>query len=1024
MITIIEFKLFIESYKRDTNNININTLDTYLKNFKFPNLFYQCNFNKIKGDIFEYITKYYYLYNKYEVYLFKDIPIYLRELLSIGNIDNGVDLVYKDENDWIGVQCKWRTIITKCIHKDLIAGFISELKKTKLNSGCVVTNVNNINRYHAKSSIKWITRILLEPIINLNFIDYILGHEQNIKHNNVETPITNLRYYQNDAITNLMTSTESNKKCIMACGTGKTIVMMNYIKQKNSDKILILLPSLQLISQFYKKIVANLPKRQILCICSQMDKISLTCGEEINDKRADDILNEFLALDSTCYTTDIKIINNKLKLKKMIVLCTYQSSGLLKDNNFDLGIFDEAHKTVNNKVFGFALDNANCKITERIYFTATPRYYKGLDEKCVSMDNEEIYGKICYEYSFKKAIEEKHILDFQVISYAVPEQMENIVTEKYIKKDNIKIRSEILISAIMLAQHIKTNKNCTKILTYHNTVIGAGEFKRILNYIFDKLNVCADVYVLSGQTSMSIRSKIFNEFESANISIICSARVLNEGVDIPCVNAIMFVDPRNSTIDVTQCVGRGMRLHQNQTTCDVIIPIHYNQLDGCHNYSEIIRILMAMSEIDDKLIEYYVGKKENNKIIVKNMIVTDICESDDVKYNLDDVLNGLTVEICKSNRLRFGYNMELLFGFCDENGRTPVQGEEYKNVKVGHWFVDRRSQITSSDDEMYKKLATNKYVKINLDKILKAREMGFDYNIELFFKFCEEHKRTPKQKEECENVKLGSWFQDQKKKINSSENSLYKKFSVNMYAKTNIDKYLMNSISNKNKIKLSKEEWSNLLFKFCDENKKMPSDSDVYNGYNIGAWLRNKKQYMNDINDDLYKKLSTHVLVKENLDNYLKNFENKKGKQKVTYDTYKILLFEYSDENKSAPQYDVIYKGEKIGRWLNYQKYKIKNYEDEMYKILSVNIYVKENIDNYLDPDKQFNEWCELLFEYCNAEQKIPTYTMIYKNKKIGMWYGEQKKRLCSVDSKIYVKLSTNPYLKRNMNNCLRCHKK
>src|SRR5206468_1578834 len=106
---------------------------------------------------------------------------------------------------------------------------------------------------------------------------------------------------------------------------------------------------------------------------SQMDNDSLTCGEENDSKKANDILNEFMALDEdVLYTTELEIIKKRLESNKVIVLCTYQSSKLLQDQEFELGIFDEAHKTVNNGTFGFALSDKNCKINKRIYFTATP----------------------------------------------------------------------------------------------------------------------------------------------------------------------------------------------------------------------------------------------------------------------------------------------------------------------------------------------------------------------------------------------------------------------------------------------------------------------------------------------------------------------------------------------------------------------------------------------------------------------------------------------------------------------------
>ena len=129
---------------------------------------------------------------------------------------------------------------------------------------------------------------------------------------------------------------------------------MEYIKTK--QRVLILVPSLHLISQTYKKLQKRYPKRNMLCICSQLDKESLTCNELKDENRANRLLKEFIALDyDVKYTTDEKIIKKKLKSKSIIVLCTYQSSNLLKDACFHCAIFDEAYKTVNNKKFGFAL---------------------------------------------------------------------------------------------------------------------------------------------------------------------------------------------------------------------------------------------------------------------------------------------------------------------------------------------------------------------------------------------------------------------------------------------------------------------------------------------------------------------------------------------------------------------------------------------------------------------------------------------------------------------------------------------
>ena len=83
MITPFEFKQFIQSYLRNSDSITINTFDDYLNNYSFGELFHNTNFNKVKGDIFEFIAKYYYMKDNLEVYLFNEIPIHLKDTLNL-----------------------------------------------------------------------------------------------------------------------------------------------------------------------------------------------------------------------------------------------------------------------------------------------------------------------------------------------------------------------------------------------------------------------------------------------------------------------------------------------------------------------------------------------------------------------------------------------------------------------------------------------------------------------------------------------------------------------------------------------------------------------------------------------------------------------------------------------------------------------------------------------------------------------------------------------------------------------------
>jgi nicotinamide mononucleotide adenylyltransferase len=109
------------------------------------------------------------------------------------------------------------------------------------------------------------------------------------------------------------------------------------------------------------------------------------------------------------------------------------------------------------------------------------------------------------------------------------------------------------------------------------------------------------------------------------------------------------------------------------------------------------------------------------------------------------------------------------------------------------------------------------------------------------------------------------WLNDQKKKINDTNNDFYIKLSENIYVKKSLD----DCLKNKDK-KLTWNEWKDLLFEFCDINKKCPLFKQQYKNNNIGMWLNDQKKKINDTNNDFYIKLSENIYVKKSLDDYLK----------------------------------------------------------------------------------------------------------------------------------------------------------
>lgn len=183
---------------------------------------------------------------------------------------------------------------------------------------------------------------------------------------------------------------------VMACGTGKTMVSLWAAQQAQAKTIVVFMPSLALIKQTIDRwMVENTwMSYGFMAVCS--DK---TMGNDEMVVRPEDC--DFVV------TTNKEDITKFLKLDvtnlTKVIFCTYQSSPLLHGFEFDLGIFDEAHKTAHKSelAFRYALKDENVAIKKRIFMTATPKHYSfsklnDLRKQHLefSMDNEEVYGKI------------------------------------------------------------------------------------------------------------------------------------------------------------------------------------------------------------------------------------------------------------------------------------------------------------------------------------------------------------------------------------------------------------------------------------------------------------------------------------------------------------------------------------------------------------------------------------------------------------------------------------------------------
>ena len=56
-------------------------------------------------------------------------------------------------------------------------------------------------------------------------------------------------------------------------------------------------------------------------------------------------------------------------------------------------------------------------------------------------------------------------------------------------------------------------------------------------------------------------------------ALLSNARCLAEGVDVPTLDGVAFIDPRRSEVDIVQAVGRAIRKAADKETGTIVLPV-------------------------------------------------------------------------------------------------------------------------------------------------------------------------------------------------------------------------------------------------------------------------------------------------------------------------------------------------------------------------------------------------------------------------------------------------------------------
>lgn len=642
------------------------------------------NINKDKGDCFEEFAYLYFVANKdiydiKEIYMENDIPAALREKYKLEITDNGVDgLIITNSGESIAYQVKFRSDNSTATYSDL-ATFWAESEYC--DSRCIFSNCLQLPTQSDKKKNQF--QILLDTFLTLDADFFELIY--NIANNNTVAPIEKYkpRDHQKKIIEDVIKGFEENDrgKIICACGTGKTLTSL-WIKEKmESNNTLFVVPSLALVRQTlveWKK-QASVPFKHIV-VCSDVT---------INENEGEVVFEE-TSSSNIPVTTDSCVVENFLKSEgNHIVFSTYQSLDVVaaalvnNDFSFDMAIFDEAHRTAgtsDSNMFSLGLSDEFIRSRKRLFMTATekvvsPRIKKlsqETDYTIFSMDDEKVYGPVFSRLDFGMAIEQNIISDYKVLlSVIKSSEIDELLKTRELLTANGEdlLDSNILLKQLILAKAIN-NLDIRKVITYHSTVAQAKSFTfgSNRNYPFETVldnimnvdnNKCYFSHV-NGTMSSNIRSKIFKEFKDADISLLTNASCLTEGVDIPIIDAVYFVEPKNSIINIIQAIGRALRKSKDKKVeySYIILPViiddsvnSFDEIDA-KSFDTLHMVIQALRDQDSRLKEEIDAL--NYKVATHSTHSTNLSGHLDIwvpqSINLDDFSNALSLRIADVNK--------------------------------------------------------------------------------------------------------------------------------------------------------------------------------------------------------------------------------------------------------------------------------------------------------------------------------------------------------------------------------------
>ena len=585
-----------------------------------------------------------------DVYLWKE---WAANRTEYDGVDTGIDLVARESNgEYCAIQCKCFAEDTR-VTKPQIDSFVAASAAEVFTKRILV---------HTGAELGPNVRRTIEPLgSNFQVIGY--GH---LAGRPIDWPDLRrgvpeqldyrierfkLRDHQQKAFRDVINGFKDSDrgKLIMACGTGKTFTALRIAEEIAGigGRVLYLVPSIGLFSQAMREWAEQQGvQHRYIGICSDTSA----------GKKSEDVPIQELEIP---VTTDPLKISNALgetdKDAMTVVFCTYHSLPIVESAQeqgapaFDIVLCDEAHRTTGIEEAGeetetspFVLvHNADrIRAKKRLYMTATPRLYtEGAKAKAArheievfSMDDPDTYGPEFHHLPFSRAVEQQLLSDYKVVILTMYEPDADATLQGYIGSGGSEINItdatkfvgcwRALQNPEGKSEGDETNQPLTRAIAFNNTIRNSKRLAEHWNAVIESaiqqipedqrpVNFECETQHVDGQHNAFDRKTRIEWLKGSTAGacrILSNARCLSEGIDVPALDAVIFMTPKNSHVDIVQAVGRVMRKAPGKQYGYIILPVAIppgtdpaDALDNNERFAAVWNVLRALRSHDDRL---------------------------------------------------------------------------------------------------------------------------------------------------------------------------------------------------------------------------------------------------------------------------------------------------------------------------------------------------------------------------------------------------------------------------------------